>query len=168
MLGSSASQRASMGDERGSANESENLAATAASPRLLPCCRNPSVQLPRPVSLPPRPSGAPLAARASARHAAPAPGAQPAATALSRANNRHRRRARRASRSAATAEHAPARAERAPTRAEHAPARVDSRNAASGRAHQFPPRRRTSAGALGGADEHAQRADRDQRPSFAK
>jgi predicted flap endonuclease-1-like 5' DNA nuclease len=49
-----------MGDERGSANESENLEATDG--ELVPAAVVPSpvVQPPRPVSLPPRPSGTPI------------------------------------------------------------------------------------------------------------
>jgi predicted flap endonuclease-1-like 5' DNA nuclease len=58
-----------MGDERGSANESENLAATTASvsePAPALVAPRPGAQPPRPVSLPPRPSSTPssLAPRA--------------------------------------------------------------------------------------------------------
>ena len=47
-----------MGDERGSVNESENLAAADGEPLPAPVVPKPVVQLPRPVSLPPRPGGA--------------------------------------------------------------------------------------------------------------
>ena len=52
-----------MGDERGSANESESLAATVPDPMASPVASAPRAvaQLPRPVSLPPRPSSAPSA-----------------------------------------------------------------------------------------------------------
>jgi len=49
-----------MGDERGSAKESENLAVKGGEPAPAP--PSPVVQTPRPVSLPPRPDGAPLMA----------------------------------------------------------------------------------------------------------
>lgn len=49
-----------MGDERGSANESEHLADAVAEPAPAASRPKPEVQLPRAVSLPPRPSGAPL------------------------------------------------------------------------------------------------------------
>jgi len=49
-----------MGDERGSANESENLAATVSEPAPAALAPRPAFQPPRPASLPPRPSGAPI------------------------------------------------------------------------------------------------------------
>ena len=58
-----------MSDERGSANESENLAAKAAETSGAPVVPRPIIQLPRPVSLPPRPAGV-----------APPPAARPLGT----------------------------------------------------------------------------------------
>lgn len=50
-----------MGDERGSANENENLTASDGEPLPSVTLPKPAVQLPRAVSLPPRPNGPPLA-----------------------------------------------------------------------------------------------------------
>jgi len=49
-----------MSDERGSANESENLAATVGEPLASAVVPSSALQAPRPVSLPPRPGAAPL------------------------------------------------------------------------------------------------------------